>query len=84
MKYSLVVSSKARRRFLRLDATVRKRVIEAISGLCDNPRPHGCIKMAGEDSYRVRVGDYRIVYEIHDRTITIIVVKIAHRRDSYR
>lgn len=55
-----------------------------MSGLCDNPRPHGYIKMAGEDSYRVRVGDYRVVYKIHDRTITVIVVKIAHRREAYR
>jgi mRNA interferase RelE/StbE len=84
MKYSLVITPKAERAFLALDKTLQARITEAMNALSVNPRPHGCLKMSGEDSYRVRVGKYRIVYEIHDRTITVIVVKIAHRREAYR
>jgi mRNA interferase RelE/StbE len=84
MKYSLVVTPKAERQFLRLDTTVRARVTEAMAALRDNPRPFGCIRMKGGEGYRVRVGDYRVVYEIHDRTVTVIVVGVGHRRDVYR
>jgi mRNA interferase RelE/StbE len=61
-----------------------ERIEKAVAGLADNPRPIGCLKMTGRDLYRIRVGDYRVMYEIHDRTVTIIVVKIAHRREAYR
>lgn len=84
MRYTLIVIPKAEREYLRLDKAIRDRIAAAMTALTENPRPHGCLKMKGEESYRVRVGDYRIVYEIHDRTITVIVVKIAHRRDAYR
>lgn len=84
MRCELIVMPKAERQFLRLDKSVQGRVAEMMSALRDIPRPHGCLKMKGGDSYRVRVGDYRVVYEIHDRTITVIVVKIAHRREAYR
>ncbi len=53
--------------------------------LADEPRPPGCRKLAGYDSvYRVRVGVYRILYEIEDRRVTVIVLKIGHRKDVYR
>jgi mRNA interferase RelE/StbE len=84
VKYTLIVTPKAERQFLRLDATVQSRVTEAMAALCDNPRPFGSLKMKAGEGYRVRVGEYRVVYEIHDRTITVIVVGIGHRRDIYR
>ncbi len=84
MRYSLVVTPKAERQFLRLDVSAQKRVTEAMAALCDNPRPFGSLKMKGEEGYRVRVGAYRVVYEIHDRTVTVIVVGVGHRRDVYR
>ncbi len=84
MKYSLVMQPAARRQFRRLDELVQERVRDAILQLCDTPRPRGCVKITDEEAYRIRVGDYRVKYEIHDRTITVIVVKIAHRKDAYR
>ena len=66
MKYSLVVKPKAQRQFLRLDRAVQSRLGEAMSALRENPRPHGCLKMKGVDAYRIRIGEYRIVYEIED------------------
>ena len=48
-----------------------------------DPRPDGCIKLSGHEQYRVRQGNYRILYEIHDRALVITVVKVGHRRDVY-
>jgi mRNA interferase RelE/StbE len=56
----------------------------AIDGLATNPRPPGAAKLAGRDDFRIRVGDYRIVYAVDDRERLVIVARIAHRRDVYR
>jgi mRNA interferase RelE/StbE len=60
------------------------RVLERISGLSEDPRPAGSEKLTGEERYRVRQGDYRIVYSIHDDRLEVWVVKVGHRRDVYR
>ena len=61
------------------------RIKDATEGLRDNTRPHGVRALTGEHGlYRVRVGDYRIVYEIRDNELLILVVRVAHRRDVYR
>jgi mRNA interferase RelE/StbE len=70
-----------------LDAISKKdlqRIIERIELLKENPRPSGCEKLSGQERYRVRQGNYRIVYSIHDDVLTVWVVKIGHRRDVYR
>jgi mRNA interferase RelE/StbE len=62
----------------------RQRVIEAVHGLADNPRPMGCKKLKGRgDFYRIRVGDYRVVYNVFDDVVTVLVVRVRHRRDAY-
>jgi mRNA interferase RelE/StbE len=61
-----------------------KRIMQRIRALADDPRPPGCEKLSGEERYRVRQGAYRIVYEIEDRRLTVVVVRIGHRRDVYR
>jgi len=60
------------------------RVLERIETLKDNPRPSGCEKLSGEEKYRVRQGAYRIVYQIEDDALVVVVVKIGHRREVYR
>jgi mRNA interferase RelE/StbE len=56
-----------------------------IDSLAENPRPRGVIKLAGDENlYRVRVGDYRIIYQIQDKVLVVLVVKIGHRREVYR
>ena len=60
------------------------RVLERIETLKDNPRPSGCEKLSGEEKYRVRQGTYRIVYQIEDDALVVVVVKIGHRREVYR
>ena len=71
--------------FLAIGRRVIRRESEALDLLADNPRPPNCVAMQGEDSvYRVRVGDYRIVYEVLDAVLLVHVVRIGHRREVYR
>jgi mRNA interferase RelE/StbE len=62
----------------------RRRIIERIRSLGDDPRPSGCQKLSGQDKYRVRQGGYRIVYSIHDQSLVVQIVKVGHRKDAYR
>lgn len=60
------------------------RILQCIESLADHPRPSGCEKLSGQERYRVRQGNYRIIYEIQDTQLVIWFVKIGHRRDVYR
>ena len=61
-----------------------RRIIEKIAGLGENPRPHGCEKLSALERYRIRHGNYRIIYSIQDDELTVWIVKVSHRKDSYR
>ena len=85
MVYTVEFAPRAARDFRKLPAEVRRRLSPHIDRLARNPRPHGSSKMSGpEDFYRIRVGDYRIIYTIEDDRLVILVVRIAHRREVYR
>ena len=60
------------------------RVLARIEALQDDPRPPGCEKLSGLERYRIRQGVYRILYEIADEVLTVVVVKVGHRREVYR
>lgn len=60
------------------------RILERIRQLASDPRPPGCEKLSGPERYRIRQGAYRILYEIEDSSVTVTVVKVAHRREVYR
>lgn len=62
----------------------RKRLVARIRGLAKDPRLHGCDKLSGHEKYRVRQGNYRILYSIDDAEGKIVIVKVGHRRDVYR
>jgi len=62
----------------------RQRIANRIAQLWENPRPPSCQKLSGRNRYRIRQGDYRIVYSIEDERLIVFVVKIGHRRDVYR
>ena len=62
----------------------RRRIVARIRALAKDPRPAGSQKLSGEELYRVRQGDYRIVYSIDDDILLVVVIKIGHRRDVYR
>ncbi len=84
-RYRVDIKPSARRAAQRLPARARVRLVAAIDALGDNPRPDGCKKVAGvEHLYRARVGDYRIVYEVHDEVLHVLVIRVGHRSDVYR
>ena len=86
MPYTVEVGRKVRKFLVALpDRKLRARLQEAIAGLADTPRPPGCLKMKGEEAlYRIRVGDYRIIYQIQDAMLVVLVVQIGNRREIYR
>jgi len=85
MPYEVLLSPAARRDLKSIRGPNRRRIAETIDALADDPRPHGYSKLAGEeDLFRVRVGDYRIVYKIEDDRLIVLVVRIGHRKDIYR
>lgn len=82
--YEVRLHRQAARAYRRLGGQVRERIRAAVDGLADNPRPQGAVKLAGRNDYRIRVGDYRIVYAVDDAKRLVIVARIAHRREAYR
>ncbi len=84
MTYRVEVSRRAAKAVTSLDKPLRRKILAAIDALSSDPRPAGCKKLADQQAWRIRVGDYRIIYEIHDQVLLIIVVDIGHRREIYR
>ncbi len=82
--YSLVIKKSAERELRTIPKPDLRRVTERMRGLAQDPRPTGSEKLSGHDRYRVRQGDYRIVYAVDDETRTVQVVKVGHRREVYR
>lgn len=82
--YKLLIKPSAVKELEALPTKDRRKVITKIETLASEPRPHGCEKLSGQERYRVRQGDYRVVYGIDDAAQTVLVVKVAHRRDVYR
>jgi len=83
--YSIVLKNTVRKELLSLPDKEIITIENKIDELVQNPRPHGCIKLSGSfNEYRIRVGNYRIIYTIADDILTIFVIKIAHRKDVYR
>ena len=85
MSYTVSFNAHAGRAFRKLPKNIQERLKPAIDGLEDNPHPFGSEKLSGpEDTYRIRVGDYRILYELHDKILVVLVVEVGHRREVYR
>jgi mRNA interferase RelE/StbE len=82
--YSVAIKRSAERELRRIPRQDLRRVVTRIQGLAREPRPPGCEKMSGEERYRVRQGDCRIVYAVDDEARIVEVVKIGHRREVYR
>jgi mRNA interferase RelE/StbE len=83
--YEIVFGHRASKGFQGLPPQVQKRLVPRIDALSIDPRPSGCEKLTGEKgAFRIRVGDYRIVYRVDDVTRTVSVDRIAHRKDVYR
>lgn len=84
MSYQVLLSERAQKQINALPQTIGDRITEKIYALKENPRPQGAKKLAGGEGYRIRVGDYRIVYDIQDAVRIVTIVKVGHRKDIYR
>lgn len=82
--YNLFISRSAEKEILALPKKDRQKIVEKVRKLVSTPRPIGCEKLKGETAYRLRQGDYRIVYVIDDVVQSISIEKVGHRREVYR
>ena len=82
--YRIEIKRSAAKELERLPENDRGRIVERIRSLAETPRPAGAKKLSGDEKYRIRQGDYRILYQIHDDVVTVVVVKVGHRRDVYK
>jgi mRNA interferase RelE/StbE len=84
MSYQVVIKPAAQRQLRKLASAIQRDLIALIESLSEQPRPPGCKKLKGrQNQYRVRSGDYRIIYSIEDTSLMIRVIKVGHRRDVY-
>lgn len=85
MKTYIVSFSAESKKFLKkLNHATRLRITASIEQLETNPRPHGVKKLIGRHGWRLRVGDYRVIYTIEDNKLMIMIIRVAHRKDVYR
>lgn len=85
MEYRLLILPRAQRQIKSLPFQARNRIAKAIDSLEKNPRPAGAIKLKGaQEFYRLRVGDYRVIYAIRDEELLVVVVNAGHRKEVYQ
>ncbi|GAM09586.1 toxin RelG [Geobacter sp. OR-1] len=82
--YSIFLKESVRKDLESIPKSDLQRIMVRIGSLADDPRPTGCEKLSGQEKYRLRQGNYRIIYSIQDAELTIWVVKVGHRREVYR
>ena len=82
--YSIQIKRSAAKELEAVPLKDRRRIVTRIEGLQTEPRPPGCEKLSGDDKYRIRQGNYRILYEIQDQALIVTVVRVGDRRDVYR
>jgi len=84
MNYTVVFLRRAQKELGNLPAIEYERVRDAIAELANDPRPPGCKKLTGRDGWRIRTGNYRVIYDINDRELVVTVVRVGNRRDICR
>lgn len=84
MSYQVQILRRAQKQLTSLPTQEFERVRDAITALADDPRPGGAKKLTGRDGWRIRIGQYRVIYEIDDAVHVVAVLDIGHRRDVYR
>jgi mRNA interferase RelE/StbE len=82
--YKIRVKKSAQKELEQISPPYHQKIIEAIDALAENPRPEGVKKLKGDEAYRIRVADYRVIYTIEDVVQIIEVQRIRHRKDAYR
>jgi mRNA interferase RelE/StbE len=82
-KYSVLYTEAFYKSLDQIPKKDAKRILQKTRSLADNPRPFGCQKLGGQERYRIRQGNYRIIYSIEDGRLIVLVVKVGHRREIY-
>lgn len=83
-QYKVVVSKSAAKELSKLPSTINNRIVKAVLNLSDDPRPQGSKKLkGGSENWRIRIGDYRVIYAIDDEILIVDVRKVGHRKDMY-
>jgi mRNA interferase RelE/StbE len=82
-KYTVYLSKKARKELDKLSDSMAKPILLAIAKLSEDPRPNGCKKLRGREGYRIRIGSYRVIYEVFDGQLIVDVIALGHRKDIY-
>jgi mRNA interferase RelE/StbE len=81
--YEVIVEKSVLKQLQKVPQPFYRKIKEALTHLGNNPRPIGYLKLKGREGYRVRVGDYRIIYDIKDQQLIVLVISISHRKDVY-
>lgn len=81
--YTAILSKKAQKQLDKFSDNIAQPIFDAIAGLEENPRPVGCKKLKGRDGYRIRAGNYRIIYDIFDSELIVDIITVSHRKDVY-
>jgi mRNA interferase RelE/StbE len=84
MRYRVVLPKSVQKELDRLPDDTTSRILARLASLETNPRPPDVKKLKGRNGWRIRIGDYRVIYEIHDSALQILVIKVGHRREVYQ
>jgi len=85
MRYEIILKPTAEKSLDNIPRPTRRRIVDALEELRKNPRPVDAVKLSGtENLWRIRIGSYRVVYEIHEDCLIVLVLRVAHRKDVYR
>jgi len=84
MAYAVILHRGAEKELDRLPAKAHERISSKLLELGNNPRPYGVQKLQGHDGYRIRIGDYRVLYLVNDKAKTVEILAVGHRREVYR
>jgi mRNA interferase RelE/StbE len=83
--YKVLFRPSVDRQLRKLPVEIQRRIVREVAALASDPRPSGVVKLKGDENlWRIRIGDYRVVYEIHDDRLIVLVLRVAHRKDIYR
>jgi len=84
MPYSIFIKRSAQKSLAKIPKSYRPKIIQEINQLSNNPYPNQCKKLTGRDAWRIRIGSYRVIYEINDDELIVLVVAIGYRQDIYK
>jgi mRNA interferase RelE/StbE len=84
LTYTLEILRTAQKQLAKIASQERVRIVSAIRNLAEDPRPDGAMKLTGRPAWRIRIGAYRVIYEIQDNQLRVLVIEVGHRREIYR